>query len=54
MFYVSRNLKAPLSSEMTYLIFILRRVVFVAIVAGSLCVLTLLFALPFLFMKFAN
>jgi len=45
----ARYPKAPLGGEMTYLSFVLRRVVVVAIVAGLLCVLALLFALPFLF-----
>lgn len=46
-----RHLKVSLSSEMTHLTAILRRVVIVAIVAGLFCVLALLlFVLPLLFM----
>jgi hypothetical protein len=41
--------KSPLGSKATYLIFVLRRAVIIAIVAGLLCVLALLCVLPFLF-----
>jgi hypothetical protein len=37
-------------SKMTYLTFVLRRAVMIAVMAGLLCVLALLFVLPPLFM----
>jgi len=40
---------APWGAEMTHLAFILRKAAVIAIVAGLLCALALLFAAPFLF-----
>ena len=53
MFDGTRYLKSPLGSKTTYLVFALRRVVIIAIVAGLLCVLALLCVLPFLFLMIA-